>query len=444
MRVGRGWRVTQDRRRPAARLVRPTAWSLWAVPRPFLAFVLTVDAAAVAVVAVTATLVPVGGSDLSRFGLLTVGSILHLEVTRGVERLRELHAEGRVFTNLKSVWTLAGLLVLPPPLVAGLIAVTYVHMWFRLGHQIVPHRWVWSACNVTLASAAGGAILVAAHPQAYPGPPHGPAGLAVVVAVTATRWAVNRTLTSVAIMLMRPGRTTARQAFEPGRHDLIECGALAMGVLAATLLEDPAFLLVFAVVVVVVHRGLMAPQFESSSNRDPATGLHNARFWHELAGKALERAEDQGGRAGLLLIHVDRFAAITAEQGPAAGDRVLRAVAATVRAGVRRNDLLGRLPGEDLAVVLPDIGADDLAGLAERIRGAIRGLSVDVAGPAGAGTVSGLTASIGGAIFPDHAEDLDGLMLTADSNVIAAQTRLGDQVRLPRPPGIPVTRRPGR
>jgi diguanylate cyclase (GGDEF)-like protein len=457
---GHGWRAAKDRWSVA----RPAAWSLWRAPRPLVVYVLAVDVAAVAVVASTVAVAPIAGPDLLRFGLLALGSAVHLEVIRGAERPREPRAESRVFADLGSVWTLAGLLVLPPPLVAALIALTHLHRWLRLGQRVSVHRWVWSACGVVLACAAGGVVLAVAAPHGYPGPLHGPAGFAAAVAATATRWLVGRALSGLESTLLRPGagRDGGRpggRAFGAGPHNLVECAAMALGVLAAALMDDPAYLAVFAAMVAVLHRGLTAPQHQSPAQRDPVTGAHNAGFWHELAGRTLERAAAQRAGAGLLLVHLDQFAAINRRHGPAACDRALRCVAAAVRAAVRRGDLVGRLPGGDLAVVLPGAAEPDLAALAERIRRSVRALSVEGvagtgvsggsagtgAGGAGAGrggpAIDGLTVSIGGAIYPDHGSDLAGLMLTADSNVIAAQTRLGDQVRLPRPAGIPPTRR---
>jgi len=435
MSVGHGWRLGKDRRHSGRRAAHPSAWQVWTVPRPFLVYVLAVDAAAVLLVALTANLVPVSGRDVTWFAMLAVAAILHLEITRGVERLRELHTEGRAYTNLMSIWTVAGLLVLPPVLVAGLLVLTYVHMWLRLGRRSASHRWVFSACNVIVASAAGGAILVAASPQSYPVLPHGPTGFAVIVAATLTRWMVNRTVASFALILMQPRRTTVKQAFRPSAGDLIESGALVLGVLAAYIIdENPIVLLAVAAAALVMHYGLTQLQFQASPRRDSVTGLHTAGFWHETAGKALQRASSEHTTVGVLLIHVDNFAALTAHRGLTAGDHVLRRVADIVRATVRKHDLVGRLPGEDFAVLMPEITTADLAGVAERIRLAIRGLTVQIDGPDNApATIDGLTASIGGALYPDHATDVKALLLRADGSVIAAQYgHDGDEFRFAR------------
>src|SRR5262249_45268868 len=158
-------------------------------------------------IALTAALVPINSHHLIWFGALAAASIVHLELTLGIERLRELHTESNTYVNLKSIWTFAGLLVLPPPLVATLVALTYTHMRFRVSRRIVPHRWVFAASNVIIASTAGGAVLLAAFPGTYPSLPSGWIGFAVVVAAAITRQIVNRSLTCFAVVLMYAGTT---------------------------------------------------------------------------------------------------------------------------------------------------------------------------------------------------------------------------------------------
>lgn len=432
MAQNRSPRVPGDARTRTFHLVWPWQWSLWDAYRPFMIYVLICDAAALAVVALTMRLVPIGGQDLVWFGALAGASILHLEVMRGIERLRELHTHGRVFTNLKSVWTFAGLLVLPPPLVAALIAITYIHMWFRINRRMILHRWAFAACNVILASTAAGAVLFVTHPLTYPGLPHGLLGFAAVAGAGVVRWLVNTTLTGVALMLMKPGTMSLRDAFGPPEDNLIEFGSLGLGVLAAIIIVfDPAFLLALAVPVAVVHRGLLLHQFESAAHRDRTTGMHNAGFWHELAFQALERASQLKSSVGMLLIHLDNFNSLNDFYGIEAGDRVLRRVSDAIKAQLRGDDLVGRLTQEEFAILLPATTDVEVEALAERIRLSIRELIVEADGPDGPLTIS-VTVSIGGAMYPQNAATLPDLMLVADNAMFAAKTYVRDQARFVR------------
>lgn len=425
-------RGAKDRRRRVIRPVAPRHWALWSAPRAFVVFAVVVDVAAIAAILFTAVAVPIEDQDLVWFAALVLLSVLHLEANRRVERLRELAAEGTQYVDLKSIWTFAGLLLLPPPLVAGLIVITYAHSWWRIGQRILPHRWTFSAATIVLASAAGGAVLAAAFPLAYPELPQGLIGIAVVAGAAVARWFVNSALVVVALPLMSAA-TTWRQALKhvfgtPG-DDLIEFASLSLGAAVAVLLvTDAPWLLVLAIPLMVIHRGLMLRQFEYAAQRDQTTGLFNGSFWHELASKHLERAHRLQHGAGLLLIHVDEFDAIAHRHGVPAGDRVLRAVAAAMRGQLHDDDLVARLSGEEFVVLSPETSnTEELGRLAHRIREAIREAEVAIDGSA---PTTGLTVSVGGAIYPDHGASLDELMLTVDNAMFAAKTYVRDQVRL--------------
>lgn len=434
MSVGHSPRTAKSSQRVGLDRIDPRTWSLWTASRPFLCYALVVDALAVAVIVATVPVVPVGIHDLVVLAGLALASVVHLELMRGIERLRELHSVGHVYTDLKSIWTFAGLLLLPPPLLAALIVLTFVHSWFRLGRRPVVHRWVFSCCNVVLASAAGASILMAAEPDTYPSLPTGWLALGVIVAVALARWLVNRTLTSVALVLMRGGRMSVRMAYGPASDNLIESGALGLGVLAAVLVVHvPALVPILVVPVVVVHRGLLLTQFEHAAHRDAVTGLHNAGFWSELASKILERAQARQTNVALLLVHLDDLEAIERRHGRDVADAVLRQVADLMRGRARGDDLLGRLPGHDFAVLLPEITGSEVTQLVDHLRASVRTVR-------SAGSDAGeLTLSVGVATYPDNASTLDELMRAADLALIAAQTYSRDQARYSQITPLPST-----
>jgi diguanylate cyclase (GGDEF)-like protein len=444
MSIGQHGPMSTGRPRQAPRLVHPRAWSLWATPRPFLAYVLIVDAAAVTVIALTATLIPPTTRHLAWLGTLVIASILHLELTLGIERLRELHPEGRAYTSLKSIWIFAALLVLPLPLVAAMVALTYTHIWLRVSRRVVPHRWLFSASSLVLASAAGAAVLQAFYPATYPSLPSGWIGFGVIAITAIVGWAVNRVFTSVGRLLSYSGSTTLRAVLGPAADNLMEFCSLALGVLVATVLDDPAFLLALAIPIVVIHRSLLLPQFGQSAHRDRITGLHNAGFWYEMATKALERSTRERAKASLLMIHVDDYRAINDRHGLDAGNRVLRRVADTLKAELGHDDVAGRLADEDFVLLLSTPEQSQAAAVAERIRQAVRQLEIELDQATEPTTINNLTVSIGGAIFPDNATTLDALMLTADNAEIAAENRMGDQVIFVRPRVQPAADQPNR
>ena len=425
MSVTDGAGAANGRRRRGTHLIGPRHWALWLVPRPFLVLAVLVDGAAVAAVATTAPLYPITGRHLIWFAALAGLSALHLEVTRRVERLRELAAEGVPYVSLKSVWTFAGLLVLPPSLLAALIGITYAHSWWRVGRTILPHRSIFSASTVVLASAAGGAVLAVADPSGYPAVPAGWSGLGVIVPAAIARWAVNSAMVFVAMPLMNPA-TTWRQAWRavfgtPG-DDLIEFAALCYGVLVAALLTVAApLVLILGLPLVMMHRGI---QFEYAAQRDKPTGLLRLELWRELATKQLQRADRLGATVGYLFVRLDEVDEVDASLAEVTEDRIGKLVADAVRAGVRDTDLVGRLPGAyDFAVLVADVPDGGLVKIAERIRDAVKATATAVDGRAG-----GLTVSIGGASYPSPARTLTELMTCADNALILAKSFVRDEI----------------
>ena len=105
---------------------------------------------------------------------------------------------------------------------------------------------------------------------------------------------------------------------------------------------------------------------------DALTGAFNRRqFDAELARLAAPGPSPAG--AALLAIDVDHFKSVNDRFGHAAGDEVLRRVAAELAARKRRSDLLFRIGGEEFVLLLPGAGRDDALRAAESLRKRIEG-----------------------------------------------------------------------
>jgi diguanylate cyclase (GGDEF)-like protein len=128
------------------------------------------------------------------------------------------------------------------------------------------------------------------------------------------------------------------------------------------------------------------------SQVDGLTGLLNRRRLMELASTELERSRRYGSALALVSLDLDHFKKINDEHGHAAGDRVLKQVAALCREALRQGDLAGRIGGEEFVLVLPHVDADAAEHLAERLRSLFEHkLSVAPGWP--------VTASFGVAVF---------------------------------------------
>ena len=184
-----------------------------------------------------------------------------------------------------------------------------------------------------------------------------------------------------------------------------------------------ALLLIFLLLNRALHRLVRRPAREHSQAlrrlalHDSLTGAVNRRGYMDR----LAQAQQQQALLSLVMIDIDHFKRINDRHGHAAGDGVLREVAARLRRQMRGADLLGRLGGEEFALLLP---ATDLAGAlaqAELARQALRREPMVIAGT--------VTASFGVAQW-DGSESAADWLHRADLALYEAKRRGRDQVSL--------------
>jgi diguanylate cyclase (GGDEF)-like protein len=93
-------------------------------------------------------------------------------------------------------------------------------------------------------------------------------------------------------------------------------------------------------------------ELEARADVDPLTDILNRRGFDRELARSLAYVKRYGGRAALVLIDLDGFKAINDSHGHAAGDFLLKAVAARLVASVRASDIVARLGGDEFAVLL--------------------------------------------------------------------------------------------
>lgn len=173
-----------------------------------------------------------------------------------------------------------------------------------------------------------------------------------------------------------------------------------------------------------IERKRFEARLAERANFDPLTGLVNRPLFGDRLAHALARARRRSERAALLFIDLDGFKAINDTLGHAAGDEALRLVAQRFRAAVRESETLARIGGDEFTVLveaLPDAAA--AAKTAERI---IRALDAPLSV---ADNPMRVTASIGVALFPQHAADAEALLRHADVAMFWAKKAGRNQVR---------------
>ena len=119
---------------------------------------------------------------------------------------------------------------------------------------------------------------------------------------------------------------------------------------------------------------------------DGLTGLLNRRAFEQRAGAVLAATGD--APCALLVCDLDHFKRINDSHGHGAGDEVLSAFGRLLRRVSRENDLVGRIGGEEFAILLPGAAEAAGQGLAERARSGLSGLVVSFAPSGGAVTAS--------------------------------------------------------
>lgn len=146
------------------------------------------------------------------------------------------------------------------------------------------------------------------------------------------------------------------------------------------------------------------------SIRDALTGLFNRRHMQETLTLELPRAARTGGPLSLVILDLDNFKKFNDTFGHDAGDMVLRALGSAITRNLRQGDVAFRYGGEEFMVVLPQTGAAQGAAVAERVRAAVEALRLDYDGR----RLTGFSASLGVATFPECGDTAETLILAAD------------------------------
>ena len=168
-------------------------------------------------------------------------------------------------------------------------------------------------------------------------------------------------------------------------------------------------------------------ELQRLATTDELTGVFNRRHFMALAGQAFMQAKRQEHPLSLLMLDIDHFKSINTRFEHAGGDVALQSFARVCQAQLSPQDALGRLGGEEFAVLLPRADTRDAYTMAERIRHQISKLVVKA--PAGEHESHfGMTVSIGLASATDSDASVDQVLLRADSALFAAKDGGRNQV----------------
>lgn len=163
---------------------------------------------------------------------------------------------------------------------------------------------------------------------------------------------------------------------------------------------------------------------------DPLTGVFNRRHLEQRLEMELNRARRFGDPLSVIMIDIDHFKKYNDAHGHPMGDRVLKDVASTLRASVRRVDTVARYGGEEFTILLPRIGGEQAAEVAEKVRAAVFTRTFPGGETQPLGRVS---LSLGVGTFPHDAGDAHTLLDRADAALYCAKSGGRNQVVSYRP-----------
>jgi diguanylate cyclase (GGDEF)-like protein len=399
------------------------------IPRrgsPLWAYVVSVTAVGFA--ALATSLAFLGTADLKQLAANPLYWILACIIVFG--ELKPIITPGATETTgatVSTTFTFATLLYAGLPTALLLHAVATVATGVLRRRAL--HRTAFNVGQYTLSFTAAGLVLLVFGIAAAPTRPWVPDGgdlFAILLAGT-IYFLVNLSLVNAAIALHE--RTSVIKAMRSNLGLQILAGGALLGLaplVVVAMSRSAAFVPLFVLPFVAVYINASASlRREHQALHDTLTGLPNRKLLIGRTEEALaeareqaERQEEAQARVGLFLLDLDRFKEVNDTLGHPTGDRLLQLVAHRLTHSVRPGDLVARLGGDEFAVLLPavrdaraarEVAARLRAALSEPVR--LDGLSFD------------LEASVGIALYPDHAPDFELLLQRADVAMYVAKER---------------------
>ncbi len=150
---------------------------------------------------------------------------------------------------------------------------------------------------------------------------------------------------------------------------------------------------------------------------DDLTGLCNRKAFYQQANIALRQFHSTGQALTLAILDLDHFKAINDTYGHLAGDAVLQAFAQLMRQEQRAGDILGRIGGEEFAILLPNTSDQAGRSAAERLRQRVAATKI----PLAEHYQVSITVSIGLASSHDRDDAIESIVQRADHALYAAK-----------------------
>jgi diguanylate cyclase (GGDEF)-like protein len=154
-------------------------------------------------------------------------------------------------------------------------------------------------------------------------------------------------------------------------------------------------------------------QMDEAARRDPLTGLLNTRAFQELAERERARAARTGEPISVAFVDLDHFKQINDGHGHVVGDAVLTAFGEAIVTSVRSVDVVGRVGGDEFAIVLPDTDQFATQAVLQRVRHRIAGRT----------HIPLVTATVGYVTFTSPPDSVEEMLHIADDLMYKGKRR---------------------
>ncbi len=168
----------------------------------------------------------------------------------------------------------------------------------------------------------------------------------------------------------------------------------------------------------ITRRKQLEQELERQAHTDYLTGLANRRHFLDLAGHEVAHIRRYGGNLSVAMLDLDHFKNINDTYGHQVGDQVLKELASICHRILREVDIVGRIGGEEFAVLFPETDGSEAYEIVERLREAIAANGIRLEN----GQSLHFTASIGIASFVDKDASIETLLSRADKALYEAKT----------------------
>lgn len=178
-----------------------------------------------------------------------------------------------------------------------------------------------------------------------------------------------------------------------------------------TILHSPIRLLIDSSVLLIttILVWWLGKQYDRAkfySEKDYLTGIYNRRFIDELFPKKISEVNRNAGHLSLLLLDCNNFKQINDQYGHKMGDLVLQKISDLIIHCLKEDDVAARWGGDEFLIIAPFTNREEAENLKKRIEKGLEELSQKMG--------KDISVSIGKAIYPSDAKDIDSLIKVAD------------------------------